>query len=380
MNTIQWTNERLARLSISCCPHLGPRSLARIEELCPSWERAWSASRKTLLNCGVEPQRIDAFLAWRTTFDLKNVLQQLQNDAIGVLFPGDAGYPALLSCANDAPRILFVRGQLANTPSIAVVGSRTMSAYGKRCVHDLVAPLASAGICILSGMAFGIDGEAHRVALAEGGRTWAVLGTGNDEASLYPKAHVSLAHEILEKGGAIVTEFPPGTGSRKEHFPLRNRIIAGLASAVLVVEAKEKSGSLITAKCALEENREVLAVPGPIWNEGSRGTNLLIQAGARVCLSAQDLFDALSMERPKAMQQAHATLPNDPMDERILSVLDEPRHVDEVAELVHVSPGFLASRLTLLELSGMVSSLGGQMWARAGLRRNGCRNHRSRVT
>jgi DNA processing protein len=368
MENLFWNKERLARLSVCCCPNLSSRTLTRLAEAA-SWQEVWTAPLSKLLSYGVRTQSAEAFTAWRKQFALDVLLKALERDTISVLFADDPDYPALLGATSDPPQVLFLRGQLKPTPSVAVVGARRMSDYGKRCVDEIIPPLIEAGLTITSGLAFGVDGEAHTATLDRGGTTWAVLGTGIDEASLYPRAHAGLAHRILDGGGALLSEFPPGTGSRKEHFPQRNRIIAGLSLAVVVIEAREDSGSLITAKSALEENREVLAVPGPIWSDGSRGTNQLIRAGARVCLGAEDVFSALTLDRPQAVRQALAGLPTDPIDQKILQALDEPRHVDTLADLLLIGASALASRLSLLELSGFIAPLGGQVWARAGQRR-----------
>ena len=368
MQPIPWNEERLARLSVCCCPNISSRTLARLS-VAASWQDIWSAPPSKLKRFGVRTQSTEAFTSWRKRFDLGKLLNDLERDRISVVFAEDPGYPALLGATADPPHILFIRGELKTTPSVSVVGSRRMTEYGKRCVDELVPPLVDAGIAITSGLAFGVDGAAHSTTVERGGTTWAVLGTGIDEASLYPRAHAGLTHQILDGGGALISEFPPGTGSRKEHFPLRNRIIAGLSLATIVIEAREDSGSLITAKSALEENREVLAVPGPIWSDSSRGTNQLIRAGARVCLGADDVFSALALDRPQAVRQAMAGLPADPVDQKILQALDEPRHVDSLADLLHLGAPALASRLSLLELSGFIAPLGGQVWARAGQRR-----------
>ncbi len=206
------------------------------------------------------------------------------------VIPRDDEWPALLRVISDPPLGLFVRGQLGETKTVAVVGSRRASPYGKQVARLIGEELGRAGVVVVSGMARGVDREAHEGALAAGGRSWAVWGTGPDR--VYPAEHRALA-ERLADNGALLTEYPPGTPPRRHHFPERNRILAGLASAVVVVEAAARSGALVTARLALEEGREVLAVPGNIFSELSVGPNTLLRVGARPLLTPRDIFDAV---------------------------------------------------------------------------------------
>lgn len=259
------------------------------------------------------------------------------------LVPGDPDYPTLLQATADPPFGLFVRGRLAAAPAVAIVGSRRATPYGRQVARLLGEELGRAGVVVVSGMARGIDGEAHRGALAAGGASWAVWGCGPDR--VYPPEHAELAEE-LAASGALITEYPPGTPPRRHHFPERNRILAGIAKAVVVVEAAARSGALITARLASEEGREVLAVPGSIFSELSVGPNTLLRVGARPLLTPRDLFEAIDWTPPdSAPAVAGAGL--------LRSISSgESVSVDEIARRAGRDVAGIAADLLALELSG----------------------------
>lgn len=206
------------------------------------------------------------------------------------LVPGDAAYPEWLQQTADPPLGLFVRGELRKDPVVAIVGSRRASTYGRQVARVLAEELSRSGVIVASGMARGVDAAAHEGAIAGGGMTWAVWGTGPDR--VYPAEHRELAATIATKG-ALITEYLPGTPPRRHHFPERNRVLAGLSRAVVVVEAAARSGALITARLALDEGRDVLAVPGSILSELSVGPNTLLRLGSRPMLTPRDVLDAI---------------------------------------------------------------------------------------
>ena len=261
------------------------------------------------------------------------------------LVPADADYPELLQATADPPLGLFVRGQLLGAPTVAIVGSRRATPYGRQVARLLGEELGRAGVVVVSGMARGVDAEAHRGALAAGGASWAVWGCGPDR--VYPPEHLELAEE-LAASGALITEYPPGTPPRRHHFPERNRILAGIARATVVVEAAARSGALITARLASEEGREVLAVPGSIFSELSVGPNTLLRVGARPLLTPRDLFDAIGWE-------AAAAVPHSP-HAGLLEWIEpaEAMTVDEIARRAGLDVARAAADLLLLELSGEV--------------------------
>ena len=275
----------------------------------------------------------------------------------------DDRYPALLREIAQPPEQLYVRGALPEGPALAIVGTRKPTTYGKQITTRLAGELARAGLIIVSGLAYGIDALAHEAALEHGGRTIAVLGTGPDEDSLYPRKHIKLARRIIESGGAVISEYAPGTEGRKYHFPARNRIIAGMSLGTLVVEAKQKSGALITTRHATDENRDVFAVPGPITSPESVGPNRLIETGATPALSPQSILDVYGQTAP--LWQDRETAEEEGFRGALLDVLGENAlHIDAIAEAAGMPAHDVLAKLTQLELSGRVKNLGNSTYAR----------------
>lgn len=267
---------------------------------------------------------------------------------------GEHVYPPLLAQIPDPPASLWIRGDadtaLLGEPSVAIIGARACSGYGRSAARLLATGVAEAGAVVVSGLARGIDGEAHRGALAARGRTVAVLGCGVDRD--YPAAHAELARAILAGGGLVVSEYEPGVEPAPWRFPARNRIIAGLAKATVVVEARERSGALITADFALEDGREVLAVPGEITSALSTGVNALLRQGATPATCVADVLDTIGLEP----QAAAAAVPDDPVAEEVLHALAAGAGTaDELARATGLAAGELASALALLELAGAVA-------------------------
>ena len=267
---------------------------------------------------------------------------------------GDNGYPALLGQIPDPPASLWVRGEadleVLAAPAVAIVGARACSGYGRSVARTLATESAAAGAVVVSGLARGVDGEAHRGALAAGGRTVAVLGCGIDRD--YPAAHAELARSIVDAGGLIVSEYAPGVEPAPWRFPARNRIIAGLARATVVVEARERSGALITADFALEDGREVLAVPGEITSALSIGTNGLLRQGATPATCVADVLDALGLE----ISRTSASVPEGPGAAAVLEALAVGAVTpDEVVRATTLSAAAVAAALVELELAGIVS-------------------------
>lgn len=263
----------------------------------------------------------------------------------------------------NAPKHVWIRGVMPpdTVPWLAVVGTRRHSKAAPEIVERLVAPLARAGVVIVSGLAYGIDTLAHSVCLAAGGLTVAVLGSGLDRIT--PGGNRTLAKEIFAKGGALVSEYPADTPAYKGNFLARNRIIAALADATLVVEAPFKSGALATARCAVELGRPVLAVPGSILAETSAGTNMLLRRGAIAVTSANDIAEALKM--PKKLLENTATLQLDDQSSRVLAALShEPLPVDRIAAACILEPSVTLAALTRLELAGLARNLGGMVFVR----------------
>lgn len=271
------------------------------------------------------------------------------------LKPSDNLYPPLLKEIHDPPDPLYLRGtlEIGDRLVVAVVGSRKATSYGRQVVKQLIEPLAAAGVVIVSGLAFGIDGAAHEAALAVGGLTVAVLGTPIDR--IYPPSHTHLVQRLLAQGGAIVSEVPSGGETHRGSFPRRNRIIAGMSHATIVIEAAFDSGSLITARCALDENRDVFVVPGPITSLVSAGTNNLLKLGARPVTEPNDVLGALGQP---LLAPLATPLPRNLTAEEatIIGQLSptEPLHIDNLIKLVTIDLPILQSQLSLLEIRGLV--------------------------
>jgi DNA processing protein len=259
--------------------------------------------------------------------------------------------------------VIYVKGALtpADDFAVAMVGTRRVTAYGQQVARDTSTYLAGHGLTIVSGMARGVDALAHQHALQAGGRTIAVLGCGVDV--VYPPEHRKLAEAIAENG-AIISDYPMGTQPEGINFPPRNRIISGLSLATIVVEAGERSGALITADFAVEQGRDVFAVPGNVFSPASRGTNRLIQKGAYAMVSPQDVLDVLDLAQVEDYKDARRALPADTTEAKILQVMDyEPIHVDEICHEVDLPVEKVSAALTMMELKGMVQHVGGMRYA-----------------
>lgn len=288
----------------------------------------------------------------------------MADDHSSVIEQADAQYPALLRHIADPPARLFVRGNvsLLDTFCFAVVGTRKASEYGLQVAADIVGHLASSGLTIVSGLAAGIDTAAHRAALKAEGNTIAIFGTGVDDASVFPTDNVPLAHDILDAGGLLMSEYPDGTHGQKFTFPQRNRIISGLSRGLLVIEADTKSGSLITATAALNQNRDVFAIPGSIYWPRSVGTNLLIQQGARPVMNATDILESYKLRQIPLPEQALST--SDPVQESILTLLREhgPLHMDALASRSGIEAPKVMAAIALLELRDVIGHCGGGIY------------------
>lgn len=348
---------------------IGPVRLRQMLEGFGSLREAWHAPPDALRRAGLDRRSCKNLLDLRRRVDLDAEMARLDRLGIAVLTWDDPEYPALLAqlrAIDHAPPVLYLRGTLSATDewALAVVGTRAVSPYGRQVAHQLVTGLAASGLTIVSGLARGLDSEAHRAALGVGGRTIAVLPCGLD--TIYPPEHRQLAAQIVQNG-ALMTIFPLGTQPLRTNFSARNRVLSGLARGVLVVEAGEKSGALLTAGYALEQGREVFAVPGNITAHGSSGANRLIQDGAHPVTSAQDVLSVLNLERVADYASARSSLPPLNDDERrvMQSLSGEPLHIDEIAHQARLPVAAVSSTLAKLELQGMVRRVGPMTYVRA---------------
>jgi DNA processing protein len=337
---------------------VGPARVAALVAHFGSAEAAWRADAAALAATGLEAQRCEAFIAARARFNLRAAMDKLDTLNVRVLTPDHPDYPALLRTLDTPPPLLYLRGALtaADQHALAVVGTRQATGYGRAVVKRLVGPLAATGLTIVSGLAVGIDTLAHL----------AVLGCGIDQ--VYPPENAALAARIAADG-ALISEYGPGVRAAPHYFPARNRILSGLCYGVLVVEAGPKSGSLITARLAAEQGREVLAVPGDALVSGSQGSNALLRDGARLVTSAQDVLDELAAwfnpslptalpRQAKAQAALTATYTAADEEEAVvlayLAVQDGAPHIDEIAAHAARGVGQISGLLTRLELNGIV--------------------------
>jgi len=320
---------------------------------------AWQAPMDALQAAGLGPKLAERVVQIRASLDLDKYMARIAGQGIQVLIWEDELYPKRLKEIDQPPPVLYMRG--AMTPedfwSVAVVGTRRVSPYGRQVAEELGVFLANNGVTVVSGLARGVDAIAHQAVLKAGGRTIAVLGCGVDR--IYPPEHKQLADKIMAKG-ALLSDYAPGTPPDATNFPPRNRIISGLSMATIVVEAGETSGALITAQFAVDQGREVFAVPGNILAPQSKGTNRLIADGAHPLLSFQDLLQILDLTRITEKHEMQKILPSNETEAKLLQVLTyEPLHMDEIRYQTGLPIEHVLATLSMLELKGLVRQVGG---------------------
>jgi len=343
---------------------IGPARLKRLIEMFGDARSAWYADTRALVDAGLERRARSALIEQRKRLDPAELGNRIRAAGVEVVRVIDPEYPARLKDLPDAPAVLFVKGQLPrdDEPVIAVVGTRRATAYGRQAADKIAGELARAGVTIVSGLARGIDAVAHTAALAVGGRTVAVMGSGVDR--IYPAEHKGLAQRVVGSG-ALVSEFPLGEPPDAPNFPRRNRIVAGLACGTLVIEADKESGALITVDFALEQGRDVYAVPGSIFSPVSRGTNTLIKDGAKPVTSADDILEDLALTGAELVPAP----PEADTDEEavVLALLsNDPMHIDDIGRMARLPMSILGGTLAMMELKGMARQLGGQYYVRIG--------------
>jgi DNA processing protein len=344
---------------------IGPARLRALLDYFGTVDAAWEAPADALREVGLDRRSLTNLLQIRAGLDLAEELRKVREAGVQVFTWEDDSYPQRLKTISDSPPVLYARGELspADDWALAMVGTRNASSYGREVARKLATELARAGVTIVSGLARGIDGHVHRAVLDAGGRTIAVLGSGLD--IIYPPEHRKLAEEIVAHG-ALISEYALGTQPEASNFPPRNRIISGFSRGVIVVEAGEKSGALITADFAAEQGRDVFAVPGSIFQRGSAGTNRLIRDGATPVLSVDDVLEALNMTAVVQHVEAQMLLPTDATEVQLFDLLsEEPMHVDELGRAAELPIAQVSSALALMELKGLVHQVGGMNYVRA---------------
>ena len=359
-------------------PSIGPARARTLERAFGTMQAAWHATVDDLRSAGLGGRVVAQVRERRPRIDPDDEMAKLHRQGIRALPWSSPDYPDLLKTIADPPPVLFHQGSFRpeDRRAVAVVGTRNATSYGREACASLVAALASSGVTIVSGMARGIDGIAHRTALDAGGRTVGVMASGLD--MVYPPEHRELARQVAASG-VVVSEHPPGQRPSPQTFPRRNRILSGLTLGVLVVEAPHTSGAMWTVHWALEQGREVFAVPGSIFSPASQGVNRLVQDGAKMVLSPEDVLEELNLSTLAAPVPMPTPMPTKPVEAAprpaataaqgpegdLLSLLaDEPRHVDEVCRQAGMPITTVSSALTLLELKGLVRQVGAMHYVR----------------
>lgn len=355
-------------LAFSRLPEIGPARFRKIRKHFKNFANAWEAGANDFASiAGINESLAKKISSAKKDISPNEELDNLNKLEIDFVTAEDEAYPDLLAEASSAPYLLFFKGDLSLLASkqVGVVGSRTPTQYGKIATEKIVSDLSRAGLTITSGMAHGIDSIAHKAALAQNGKTIAVLGAGIAQAAINVQAK-RIIHEIVSSGGAVISEYHPLARATKFTFPARNRIISGLSLGVLVAEAAEKSGALITARYALEEGREIFAVPGSIFSEKSAGTHGLIRQGAQLTAGAKDILEAFNFAADE-FHEKNSPEPtfNDEAEKKIYAKLSfEPLHIDKISKSCSLDSQLVAAKLSVLELSGIVKNVGGGMFIR----------------
>jgi DNA processing protein len=345
-------------------PFIGPARIQRLLDRFDGLKAAWTASPSEL-GTVLDERSVESLVRTRSRLSLDGEMERLGRLGMEIVTFGDAHYPRLLAEIPAPPPVLYFKGTLIPEDAIAVaiVGTRRSTAYGREVASRLATELAEAGVTIVSGLARGIDGVAHQAAVRAGGRTVAVLGSGVNV--IYPAEHANLAAEIMEHG-AVVSDYAPDTKPDAVNFPPRNRIISGLSLGVVVVEAPNKSGALITCNFAADQGREVFVVPGSVLASASAGCNRLLRDGARVVTSAADILEDLNLGQRREETAVQQVLPATEEERRLLALVTaEPQHIDELAAAANLAITQGSVLLSMMELKGFVRNVGAQHYVRA---------------
>jgi DNA processing protein len=361
-----FNSEHVFANAFYCIPQVGPVKLNKINSFFGSLKQAWEAGTAQLSKSGLDEKSVRIILEKRQTIDPYKKFEELNQSGLSVLLLTDPNYPPQLKEIVPPPPLIYVRGnaQALSQNLLAIVGTRKPTQYGKQAVAYIIEGLAGTNIGIVSGLALGTDSEALSQGLNSGLSSVAVLAGPLDNQGISPRENFRLAQSIINSGGCLVSEYPIGTTVQKQNFPIRNRIISGLSMGVLVTEAQEQSGALITANFALEQNRAVFAVPGSIFSDSSRGTNELIKRGARMVRSAQDIMEELNLDlHPLPITvnvEALEGLERDIID----ALTNESLPADELVRILKSPTKDIVTALSMLEIKGRIKNLGRSIYAK----------------
>lgn len=342
---------------------IGPAKVRALLDHFGDLEQAWRADKAELRRIGFDKRTINSFFETRATIDLDREVAKLAQHGVRMVCWESADYPETLRHIPTSPPTLYIKGELTERDrwAIAIVGTRKLTEYGRQMTREITTGLVRRSITIVSGLARGIDSMAHQIAIEMGGRTIGVLGSGIDQ--IYPPENRKLAQKIVDGRGAIISEYALGVPPEAKNFPPRNRIISALSLGSAVIEAGYPSGALITARFAAEQGRNIFAVPGNVNSPASKGTNKLIQEGAKLITSASDILEDLQLEHVEEQQALQLTLPDSAEEAALVPhLINTPIHVDELSRKTNMPASLVTSTLTLMELKGMVQQVGGMQY------------------
>lgn len=354
------TNDKKYWVALNSCYEIGPARLKKLYSYFSSMEDAWNAPNAEWQKAGLDEKVIIALRETVDKIDPDKEIERLACEKIGVLITKEKEFPESLKTIDRPPAIIYFKGKIDGASKIAlsVVGTRRMSLYGRQVTEKIVSDLALSGMTIISGLARGVDTIAHETALEAGGLTIAVVGSGLDEKSLYPFDNIGLARKIVSAGGAIISEYHPGTPALAQHFPARNRLISALSLGVLVTECPIKSGALLTARAGLEQGKEIFAIPGDIRSRNCEGTNNLIKMGAKAVTCASEILEEFGFSEAIA-QKARKIIPETREEAKVLDFLSiQPIEFDRLVQKTALDSATLSSVLTMMEIKGKVRNVG----------------------
>ena len=355
-------NELQYWVALSQIDLLGASKMKKLYSYFPDFSTLWhDATYSDFIDAGLNDRTAEIILNKKHQINPEEELTKLQTENIGVVTIQDSDYPDILREIHNPPALLYYKGNktLFQTECLAIVGTRNMTAYGQQIAHNISQELSANQLTTVSGLALGIDTIVHHSTIQANGSTIAVLGSSLDQKNIYPSSNRSLANNIIEKNGLIISEFPLGTIPMRHHFPIHNRVISGLSRGTLVIEAGESSGALITAKYALEQNREVFAIPGNITSPMSIGTNNLIKQGATSVNQAEDILEILNLQSISKASDKNIPEGDNDQEKLILAHLNfEPTHFNDLRKKTTLNPSQLNAALSLMELNGKIKNIG----------------------
>jgi DNA processing protein len=358
------TDQRKYWVGFGQTNYIGPARLRALIERFGDIEQAWNASESALRSV-LDERSTESLIRTRKRLSLDAEMERIDRGGIQVLTIADSTYPRLLKLIPAPPPVLYLRGTLLpeDDLAVAIVGTRRSTSYGREVTARIATGLAEAGVTVVSGLARGIDGAAHHAAIKAGGRTFAVLGSGVD--IIYPSEHHALANQIIERG-ALISDYAPGRKPDAPNFPARNRIISGLSMAVVVIEAPNRSGALITVDFAADQGREVFVVPGSVLSENSAGCLRLLRDGARIVGSADDILEDLQIGERKEQAAVQQALPLTDQERRLMNhITGDPQHIDEIVAAANISVSEGLALISMLELKGIVRDAGARHYVRS---------------